>query len=323
MKIQPKYLPLVMIFIGLTILPLIIESPYIIHILIIFFIYAIIASNWDLLMGYAGIFSLGQLSFFVAGGYTSGILVRWFGVSPWLGLFAGGVTAALVGLGLGLPSLRLRGIYVALLTLAFNEILKVFILSFGPGSIFGGTMGLLEIPPFQIGGFVFEKIHDYYLILAIFSISTFLIYKIIRSPVGLAFIALRDSESLAVSRGINAYSCKLLVFTVSAFMTGVAGVLYAHTFSIISLESLSFNLMFLLLAMIVIGGWGRFPGSILGTFTLVFLYEYLHFILIWRLVIIGLMEIIIIVVTPSGLIKIADIIRGKFPTTKGKAYQVR
>lgn len=284
------------------------RSSYLIHIFILFFIWAIIASNWDLLMGYTGIFSLGQLGFFVIGGYTSGIMATSFGVTPWIGMLAGGSFAALTGIGIGLPSLRLKGIYVALLTLAFIELLRIFILSFGLGGVTGGVTGLVNVPPFHIGSFSFEKFHAYYVSFGIFIASVLIIKKILKSPIGLAFVALRDSEKFAMSRGVNAYTCKVLVFMITSFMTGLAGALYIHTYSFMSVENLSWSLLFLALAMIIVGGWGRFPGAILGAFVIIIINEALLSLGIYRLLLVGIIMLVIVLFASSGLITILEII---------------
>jgi branched-chain amino acid transport system permease protein len=314
MRLQRKLLGYIIFIVVLALFPFFLNERFFIYLLTLSLMWGIVASNWDLLMGYCGIFSLAQMSFFIIGGYTSGMLVKYLGIDPFIGLLCAGlVTAGASTLLVGLPTLRLKGVYVALLTVAFNEILRIFILSFGPAGITGGIAGLVSIPPYSFGGRPFTLINNYYLILLLFSISLLATYSILDSRISLAFTALRESEAYAVSRGVNAYSTKVIVFLISCFFTGVAGAFYVHNFGTISVLQLAdISVLFALFAMIIIGGWGRFPGAIIGSFIVTFLSEYvLHYIETYRLITLGLIEIVIIVLVPAGAIKILDVFRSR------------
>src|SRR5439155_11543660 len=170
-------------------------GTYLITLLILFFIQAVVAQSWNLIMGYGGIYSFAQVALFAVGGWTSGILVHSLGWNPFVAVLFAPVVAAIAALGIGLPTLRLRGVYVVLLTLAFHELARVFTVT-GPRFISGGGYGLVTVQTFQFGNAIGDQrtIYLYYLAGLIFAIATFVIWRVIHSPLGVAMTALRDSE---------------------------------------------------------------------------------------------------------------------------------
>lgn len=298
---------IVALVVPLTSLPLFTSNAYLLRLVILAFIWIVVNSNWNLVIGVSGIFSLAQLALFAVGGYVSAMLALYLGLSPWLSMFLGAFAAVLASVIVGLPSLRLRGIYVVLLTLAFHEILRVLIGSDESG-LTGGAFGLLNVPSFGMeflgprGNMMFH----YYFAMALCVLILYVLYRITYSPIGLAFQALRDSERYATSRGVSPFRYKMLVFTVSAFFTGLIGAFYAHYYTTISPSAFSFGLMMNLMAMIVLGGWGTFAGPILGTALLLVLSEGLHSVEQFRLIILGLTMTAIIVLFPRGLITLVS-----------------
>ena len=295
------------IFVGLSlafiaIYPVIHGDTYIMHIFILFFIWSIVASNWNLLMGYAGIFSLGNIGFLAIGGYTSGILAKSFGISPLLCILIGGLTSmVLVTIFIGIPALRLSGIYIALLSLLFADSLPSILTQ--TRSISGGAKGLHDIPPlFPTMG----RIHAYYIIFAVFLMVLFIIYKTIHSSTGLAFMALRDAKALATSLGVNEYKEKLKVFAMSAFFTGIAGGFYVHYLGDISPTTLAIEPFLLTIAMMEMGGIGRFPGAVLGAAIIVFGNEFLRLAGTLRLALLGALICAIILFFPGGFMQFVD-----------------
>jgi branched-chain amino acid transport system permease protein len=258
-------------------------------------------------MGVSGIFSLAQLALFAIGGYVSAMLALYLGVTPWLSMFIGALAAVLASVVVGLPTLRLRGVYVVLLTLAFHEILRVLIATDDSG-LTGGAFGLLNVPTFGMEslGLRGNMMFHYYFSMLLCFLILFAIHRITYSPIGLAFQSLRDSERYATSRGVSPFRYKMLVFMVSAFFTGLIGAFYAHYYKTISPSAFSFGLLMNLMAMIVLGGWGTFAGPILGTVLLLLLSEGLHSIEQFRLIIFGLMMAVIVVLLPGGLITLVE-----------------
>lgn len=303
----------------MLLLPTFIRSDRVLHLLILSCIWAIVVSSWDLTMGYAGIFSLGQIAFFAFGAYTSAMLSRpleavggeviytWFyiGISPWLGILLGGCVAGLVGIVIALACLRLKGIYIALITIALHEALIPLIQLGSPWGT-GGVCSLFNIPGLTIGRFSFNMVNivpTYYLTLVISFLIYFVIHKIIHSPLGMSFIALRDAEDAATHLGIDDYRLKVVVFVISAFIAGVAGAYYAHLAGLISHHLLALDTFILLITALILGGLGKFPGSILATFFLIFLNDYLRAAELYRGFIFGTVIVLVIIFIPGGLTK--------------------
>jgi len=308
------------IFLGIALLlPVFVRfDSHLLHIFIMSFIWAVVACNWDLIMGYTGIFSFGQIAFFTFGAYTSGILTRppeaaaaagasipifFLGISPWLGILAGGCVAAVAGFIIGLPCLRLKGIYVALVTFALHEAL-ITLIKAGRAIGTGGATNITGIPPLSIGDYVFsavDRLQWYYVALALGFLVFFIVYRIIHSSTGSAFIALHDAEAFAKSLGIDAYKYSLMVFTVSAFFTGIAGGFYAHYMRVLSPRLLGLDNFVLVLIMVIVGGLGKFPGSVAAAFIFTYLNEFLRPLDVYRTIILGALVIGMIILVPGGV----------------------
>ncbi len=286
----------------IAIYPVIHGDTYIMHIFILFFIWALVASSWNLLMGYAGIFSLGNIGYFVIGGYASGMLCKIFGWSPWICIVLGGLASmVLVTFFVGLPALRLSGIYIALLSLIFADTLPSILTQ--TRSITGGAMGLHDIPPLFDG---ITRLHSYYIIFVVFLVVLAVIHKVINSSTGLAFVALRDSREFATSLGVNEYKEKIKVFALVSFLTGITGGFYVHYLGDISPATLSIEPFLLTIAMMEMGGIGRFPGAVLGAVIIVFGNEFLRLAGTLRLALLGALICAIILFFPGGLMQFID-----------------
>ncbi len=277
-------------------------GTYLITLLILFFVQAVVAQSWNLIMGYGGIYSFAQVALFAVGGWTSGVLVHSLNWNPFIAILFAPLVAVVAALGIGLPTLRLRGVYVVLLTLAFHELARVFTVT-GPRFISGGGYGLVTVQTFQFGDAIGDQrtIYLYYLAGLIFAVATFVIWRVIHSPLGVAMTALRDSETYAVSRGINQFRVRLLLFAISAFFTGLAGGYSTHYNGGISTTIFDFPRIIDLLAMIVIGGFGTFAGPILGAGLVIGLDQYLVALGDYQTLILGLMLAGIAVFAPQGL----------------------
>ncbi len=288
----------------LIILPLVFGgNGYVMHLLIMSLIWAVVAASWDIVLGYAGIFNLGQIAFFAIGAYTTGMLSKNFGVSPWIGLVAGGIVAGLCGILIGLPCLKLKGIYVALMTLAFYEVIGPLIVVGRPVGT-GGNGGLLPIPPLSIGSYVFtssQPVPWYIVSLGIFTICIFVIYRMINSYFGMAFVALRDQENLAQSLGVNRFKSSLLISGTAAFLTGFAEAFYAHYVSSISPRMLGLDSFLFLLIMVIFGGAGNFPGAVIGAFFITFVNDLLRPLGTFRLLVLGALLVALIILLPKGI----------------------
>ncbi|HWU41588.1 MAG TPA: branched-chain amino acid ABC transporter permease, partial [Candidatus Acidoferrum sp.] len=294
----------------LLILPLFIEDPYILNIVILSLLFAVLACSWNLICGYTGIFTFGHQAFFGIGAYVSALLAMKAGVSPWLGLLLGGVAAAVIGFMIGLPCLRLRAApYIAITTLAFSEIARIICMNLV--GLTRGELGLWGIPEFPDislpGGLAItftggQRAAYYYLILIIFLATLVLIGWIIRSYVGLAFRAIRDEQDAALSLGIDTTRFKLLAFIASSFFAGVAGAFYAHYILILTPTSvMSVGVMTEIIAVVLVGGLGTFWGPVIGAFSLTALLEYLREFGEYRFMIYGLILVVTILFMPKGV----------------------
>lgn len=262
-------------YLGLVIacllLPLIV-SDYFISQLNFICIYSIVSVGLMLLTGYTGQISLGHAAFFAIGAYTSSILTK--GSIPFLlALPAAGVLAGIVGFLIGLPALRLSGLYLAIVTMGFSFIVEEIILRWK--SLTNGTLGLFVDPP-SIGPLSFDTEKSYYYLALILLISTIITAKnILRSPSGRAMSAIRDSEVASQAMGISLSKYKTFAFAISAFYTGIAGSIYAHKLTFINPESFTIMVSIEFLAMIIIGGLGSLHGAVFGAIFVIILPQFI------------------------------------------------
>ncbi len=293
----------------LALLPLAVGgSNYTMRLLVVSMIWGGVAIAWDLLLGYAGIFNLGQVGFFALGAYASAMLSENAGLSPGLGLIAGALTGGVVAVLLGLPSLRLAGIYIALLTLAFYEVLSP-LLTVGEAVGTGGKRGISPITPYSIGGYTLagdNQMPWYYIALGLFALCLVVCYFAINSRFGSSFVALHDSEAFAQSLGISRYKVSLLIVGVSGTLTGLMGAFYAHYTGVVSPRVLGLEVFIYLVIMVLLGGVGKFPGPAIGAFIIIFLSDWLRQFDRWRMLIFGALVVIIVMVAPRGLMGAVD-----------------
>jgi branched-chain amino acid transport system permease protein len=292
-------------------IPLVIHSPTYLHILVLLLFYAYLTTSWNIVGGFAGVLPLGHAAFVGIGAYTSTILALQYGVSPWIGMLVGGVLATFAGILIGLPTLKMRGAYFALATIAFAEGLRVTIQNIdaiGPLKL-NGPRGL-QIPPLVTGWshFMFAtKPPYYYIILTMLVVAMLITYLISRSKLGYYLMAGGEEPEAAMALGVNVAKARLIAMALSSFLTALAGTFYAqlslyiHPNSIISLD-MSFEIAFIAL----IGGRGSIVGPILGA---LLLRPVEDFCLIYfgatlpglHLVIFGLVLILVMLYQPRGL----------------------
>jgi branched-chain amino acid transport system permease protein len=253
--------------IGCFLLPLVLSS-YFISLLSFICIYSIVSVGLMLLTGYTGQISLGHAAFFAIGAYTSSILTK-TGLPFLLAFPTAGLLAAIVGIIIGLPALRLSGLYLAIVTMAFSFIVEEIILRCE--SLTRGNLGMMVGPP-SIGTLSFDTEKSFFCLALIFLILTLLTARnILRSPTGRAFSAIRDSEVAAQAMGISLPKYKVLAFAISAFFTGIAGSLFAHKMTFINPESFTIAVSIEFMAMIIIGGLGSLQGAVLGAIFVILL----------------------------------------------------
>jgi branched-chain amino acid transport system permease protein len=225
----------------------------------------------NILTGYTGLISLGHVGFLVTGAYAYAVLVSKYQMHPLVGFLGAGVVPALASLIVGAPSLRLKGLYLAITTLAFSFIINTVILE--ARTLTNGARGIAVQRP-EIFGLSFDSDAAFTWLCLGFAIATlFATLNIRRSRVGRAFVAIRDNDTAARVMGINLHAYKLLAFVTSAFITGISGALYGIYLSFVSVEGFPFLLSIEALAILIVGGLGSALGAVLGTVLIVLLPE--------------------------------------------------
>ncbi len=280
-----------------------ITDPYVNDVLTTVGINVILAVSLNLVNGHTGQFSLGHAGFMSVGAYLSAAITLLIGPSllsedgggPWAqnalflgGLLVGGICAALAGLLVGIPSLRLRGDYLAIVTLGFGEIIRVIFQNIEP---LGGALGLNGIPNYTTVGWTF----------AFAALAVFVVGCLINSTYGRGFIATHDDEIAAEAMGLNTTRYKVVAFVVGAFFAGLAGGLYGHFKMSITAAGFDFTKSIEIVVMVILGGMGNTLGVILAAILLTLLPEVLRPIAEFRMILYALLLIVLMLLRPQGL----------------------
>lgn len=281
-------------------------DPYFLDVLTSVGINVILAVSLNLINGYTGQFSLGHAGFMSVGAYLSAAVTLFLG-PRWLGdsggtalqqavlffgaLLAGGVAAAAAGLLVGIPTLRLRGDYLAIVTLAFGEIIRVV---FQNVDALGGALGLNGIPPYT----------SIFWVLAAASLTVFTVTCLVHSTYGRGFLAVHEDEIAAESIGLDTTRYKIVAFVIGAFFAGVAGGLYGHYKLTIVPTGFDFNRSIEIVVMVILGGMGNTPGVILGAVLLTLLPEFLRPVAEYRMVLYSLLLVGLMIARPQGLFRL-------------------
>lgn len=297
----------------LFLVPLFISNPSVLQILILILFYAYLTSSWNFVGGFAGVLPLGHSAFVGIGAYVSTTLYLTYGISPWIGMIAGGVVAMIMGLIIGLPTLKLRGAYFALATIAFGEGMRVFVENIehiGPFEIRGPKGLLINLVGNSFWDYQFlSKVPYYYIILVMLILVILLTFIMMNSKVGYYLAAGGEEPEAAEALGIKVSKYKLIAMAISCFLTAIGGTFYAQLMlyfypkSILGLE-LSYEIAFIAL----IGGRGTILGPILGALLLrpvseltrIYLSDSLPGL---HLIIFGLVLILVMRYQPKGLVE--------------------
>jgi branched-chain amino acid transport system permease protein len=290
------------------IFPFIGKEGYLTHLAITMLIFSILASSLNLLMGYTGLVSMAHGAFFGIGAYTSGILMMRAGFPFLAAIVVAAAFTGLIALAIGIPSFRTKGIYYVIVTIAFQLIVsEVFD---GWYSMTGGGLGLRGIPrpaPISlplIGTLSFQsKLGYYYLAFAITLLIHLGIGRLIKSPVGVSLMAIRDNETKTLMMGVNPLSYKIFIFVLASALAGLAGSLYVHYLEFAHPDLFNFFVSVDLFLMVMLGGTGTFLGPPFGVFVLEMIREFLHEFVAVRLFLYGVMLVVIIIFLPEGILK--------------------
>lgn len=283
------------------ILPLIFwNDPYRMHILILVIISIGLASSLNLITGFAGQLSFAHAAFYGIGAYTSALLSVSTGLSFWSALPLSALFSGMVGGLLGIPCLRLKGPYLAIATIGFQEMIVIVFSQWV--SVTRGPMGITGIPKPGLFGYQFTTVvANYYLVLVLVLLILLVIYRMLKSKVGLQMIAVREDETPARSIGVNTTKVKMVAFMVSSAMAGAVGSFYAHYIGNIDPYLFNINLSSSILVTILAGGMGTMVGPLLGEGVLTILPEMLRFLQDYRMITYGVVIIFVIIFMPDGL----------------------
>ncbi len=272
-------------------------------------IFLLMALGLNIVVGYAGLLDLGYVAFFAVGAYTTAVLTspsspRWapeitfWGAIPFVIL-----AAALAGIVVGTPVLRMRGDYLAIVTLGFGEIARLLFLSDALKPTFGGAQGIISIPNIQVGPVEFVRSNEFfYLIYGFAALLAYASYALQESRIGRAWMALREDETVAEATGVNVLQAKLTAFIMGAIFAGLGGALFAHKIGTIFPHTFAILVSITILMIVIIGGMGSIPGVMLGALALVGLPEILREFEEFKFLVYGALLIFMMLKKPEGFI---------------------
>ncbi len=290
---------LITVIVFVAVLPLVINSLWL-HFLNLSLIFAIVASSWDITLGYGKIFNFAHPVFFGIGSYTYAIFMTRYNFPALLCLALGGIFASIGSILVYAPVSKVRGIYVSLITFAVSQLCTVLIIS--QRGITGGTSGLVGVPSVSMGTYNLESKKSFFFV-ALFALilSSLLLRRYIKSKYGLALVATSVYEDYARSRGVSVGQTRLVAFVVSSFPAGVAGALYASYLTMASTEVISFSFATVLLTMVLVGGASSIFGPIVGAFCLIVLTESLSGVGLMRFIIVAVLMAATVLLAPRGI----------------------
>jgi len=289
---------LVVVGAGLLALPNLADN-YVIYVMTRLFVYVLVALGLNLLTGYAGQVSLGHAAFFAIGAYTAAVLAEHWQWPSVLCLVAAALFTAGVGYLLGLPCLRLSGLYLAMATLGFTLIVQELLLQLAV--ITHGSEGM-NVRPASLLGLTFDTDYRKYHLVLVVTVAMLLFARnLVTGRTGRAFLAIRDNERAAAAMGVNLARYKTIAFAVSALYTGLAGGLSAYIVGFLDPQEFSFFLSIQFITIIILGGLASLLGSVLGAGFLIILPELLAGLDVWQALVYGLLMVVTILFMPFGL----------------------
>ena len=304
MPVSPHSLPryqgllLVAVAVVLLALPNFVDN-YMRYVMTRLFIYVLVALGLNLLTGYAGQVSLGHAAFFAIGAYTAAVLAESARWPSALCVAAAAAFTAVVGYLLGLPCLRLTGLYLAMATLGFTLIVQELLLQLAV--ITHGSEGM-KVRPAALLGFTFDSDYrKYYLLLVVTALMLLFARNLVRGRTGRAFLAIRENERAAEAMGVNLAQYKTIAFAISALYTGLAGALSAFMVGFLDPQEFSFFLSIQFITIIILGGLASLLGSVLGAAFLIILPEALAGLDVWQALVYGVIMVVTIIFMPFGL----------------------
>ncbi len=279
-------------------------SEYRVNVVITAMIYVVLGLGLNIVVGLAGLLDLGYVAFYAVGAYTYALLNYHYGVGFWVALPLGAMIGATFGILLGIPVLRLRGDYLAIVTLGFGEIIRLILQNWGEFSF--GPSGIANIPrPSFFGADLTRSqgiLFIYYIMIGLAVFTVFVVNRLHYSRLGRSWLALREDETACQAMGIDRMRTKLAAFALGATWAGMMGVVFAAKTAFINPESFTFLESALILSIVVLGGMGSILGVVLGAFIIILLPEELRAFSQYRMLIFGASLVLMMVFRPQGLI---------------------
>ncbi len=294
-KVKP-YLPWIG-FLLWAMIPVLTRNPYFRHMTFMVTMFAILASSLNIAVGYAGLSNMSHATFFGIGAYAAALLATKSHVPFYVTLFLGGFLALLFGLLLGIPTLRLKGFYLALVTIGFGQIVRMVELNWV--SVTNGPMGIPGIPGALIGKFELSSALFNLYALLVLLLELVAMRRIAGSRIGRALFAIKNDQVAANALGVNVTYYKVLAFALSSFFAGMAGSIYAHYVTFVSPDSFTSADSITALCMVILGGPTVF-GPVLGALALVIVPELLRFADLYRVVFIGVAMVATVIIKEGG-----------------------
>ena len=297
-----KYLPLILLGL-LCLLPLLMDNPYFLHMIIMVFIWVSLGQSWNLLGGFTGQISFGHAAFYGVGAYAGGLLALHYEASTWWGMILGPVMAMVFAVPMGLICFRLRGAYFALAMLALAELLRLVATNWI--AFTNGSVGILIVP-------TMGKVAFYYIALGLAALSFYVIRAVVNTKWGFYFVAIREDQDAAESMGIDTTRYKLFSLLISAFFTGLTGGFYMNYMAFID-PSVVFALTdvsIMMILVVMLGGAGTFYGPAIGAVIMVICSEAFRvYFGSANLLIMGILIVLIIIFIPNGLMDIREYVK--------------
>lgn len=291
----------VLVIAACALSPLVMKNEYHVRVLANLGIWMLLTTGLEIVAGACGQLSLGHAAFYGIGGYTSAILTLKAGLPFWASLPVSAVAAMGAGFLVGIPSLRFRGPYLVLVTIAFNYITHTVFLNWK--SVTGGYEGMTGVPVPRLFGFEFGTPHRFvYIVIVLATVLILIYYRLHHSSIGRAWLSIRESESASEACGVPVSRFKLLAFAISTLYAGVAGCLFVHLNRFVSPEPFNFDVSVHILAMLVIGGLYRPFGGVTGAVILTFANEYLATFPLVANLLFGVLLIVILKFMPDGVV---------------------
>lgn len=287
---------------SLLLIPFLDLNSYIINILVKVVIYVIMALGLNILVGYTGLVSLGQAGFVAVGAYTSTILMIRFGLNFFVAALAAVVVAVFIGLIMGLPTLRLTGTYLSIVTLGFGEIIRTIIIVWDP--VTRGPLGIRNIPVPSVFGFQLTMFNGglYILSVLVMLLVMLFLFRLEKFRAGRALRAIKQDETASIMMGIDTTYYKVLAFVLSAVICALAGSIYATQLGYIDQNTFTFDMSIMILSIVILGGMGTIRGMLVGSLILVWLPELSRDLMDYRFVLYGVILVLMMRFRPQGLL---------------------